>query len=455
MVVASNEHEQTDVEQTPVVPESAKWRRLGFPVLLVLAFLVALGWNATTVDDAPPVQHQSSAQSFEWSTFAEDIHAKSSILSESTSYSDDPTEQAKKEKKEATSHQNSPRTLTIAGTGDILIHSSVYRQASHYAVGSDREYDFRPMFEQVRPIFETVDLAICHLEVPISPDNTELSGFPLFNAPRELADDLAWAGFDACSTASNHTMDQGMEGVEATHDALDLAGVAHAGGNRTRVEANTPRLYQAGDVIVGHISATFSLNGLPRPDPWVVDLLDDDRFEERAEAARDAGADLVVASLHWGHEYVAEPNHRQRQLGKRLLSEGIADVILGHHAHVIQPITEIDGKPLVYGQGNFLSNQSAACCPPETQDGMIPIIELRESDDGWDADIFVIPTWVDRSDFTIVDIGRSLHDLDYRHRYRHLEISRQRTRNAVGDLPDIIHGAEIEAATMPTWLATR
>lgn len=338
-----------------------------------------------------------------------------------------------------------PRSVTIAGTGDVLIHSRVYRRAAEIAreSGGDAEYDFRPMFDEVKPIFEAADLSICHLEVPISEDNTDLAGFPRFNAPLELADALAYAGFDACSTASNHTLDQGMEGVRATLDALDDAGVAHAGGRRSPEEAQTPEIYFVGDVAVGHISATFSLNGIPRPEPWVVDLLDDDRFEERARAARGAGADIVVASLHWGTEYVRRPNRQQRELGDRLLSEGIVDVILGHHAHVVQPVAEVGGRPLVYGQGNFLSNQFPGCCHAGAQDGVIPIVELTETEDGdWEADISAIPTWVDRRDFTIIDIKTALADPDRDELRETLEGARARTDAALGDIPDLVSGAD-------------
>ncbi len=338
-----------------------------------------------------------------------------------------------------------PRRVTIAGTGDVLIHGGIIRRAAHNAAGGHREYDFRPMFSEVRPIFDAVDLSICHLEVPISSDNTGLAGFPLFNAPRELADGLAWAGFDACSTASNHIMDQKMEGVISTHDQLDRAGVAHAGGNRTAEEAEMPRIYEAGDVLVGHVSATFSPGQFARPHPWVTDLLSDDRFEERARVAREAGADIVVVSLHWGYEYHVDPTPHQQELGRRLLEEGIADLILGHHAHVVQPITFVEGRALVYGLGNFISNQSAACCAPGAQDGMIAVIEMVEDGEGgWESEVFVIPTWVDRRDYTVVDVGRALRDPEWSRWRTQLEVSHRRTVETVGDEVVIIDGDDMD-----------
>lgn len=327
-----------------------------------------------------------------------------------------------------------PRSFVLAATGDVLIHSPVYRQAAAYAGGSERAYDFRAMFEQVAEIFETADLSICHLEGPLSRDNRDLGGYPRFSAPRELADDLAWANVDACSTASNHTLDRGLGGVATTLEALDEAGVGHAGANRSAEEAEEPRLYEVQGVTVGHVAATYGVNGLPRPEPWAVDLLADERVADRAQSSRDAGAELVVASLHWGREYVAEPTARQRQLARRLLDDGTVDVVLGHHAHVVQPVAQVDERPVLYGLGNFLSSQSSTCCPAETEDGMIGLVEVTEDLEvgGWDTEVSYVPTWVDRSDYTIVDIPATLAESGLEPRRRSaLEHSRNRTMSVV------------------------
>lgn len=159
----------------------------------------------------------------------------------------------------------SPRSFTLAAAGDILVHRPLASQARVRGAETGTEYDFAPMFDQVRPVFTATDLSICHLEVPLSADNTGLGGYPLFSAPHQLADAIAGAGFDACSTASNHSLDRGGAGVTATLDALDRAGVAHAGTARSADEARAPRLYEVEGVTVGHVSATYGLNGLILP----------------------------------------------------------------------------------------------------------------------------------------------------------------------------------------------
>lgn len=316
-----------------------------------------------------------------------------------------------------------PRGFTIAASGDLLIHGGVRDQAADNGHSTGEEFDFRPMFDHVRPVISGVDLAICHLEVPLSADNTGLSGYPLFSAPRELAPAIAHAGFDVCSTASNHSMDQGGDGAVQTLDLLDEAGVGHAGMARSEEEATTPRITTVEDVEVAHLSYTYGLNGMPLPEgrPWMVDLIDEEQILADVQRARDAGAEFVVASMHWGVEYQQTPSEEQRLLAEAMLGDGGVDLVLGHHAHVVQPITTIDDRYAVYGMGNFLSNQSAGCCPAGAQDGVIVVIEVEESP-GEAArtaetdremrvtEVSYVPTWVDREDFTIVDVGSALRD---------------------------------------------
>lgn len=329
--------------------------------------------------------------------------------------------------------QPEPRRFTIAASGDLLIHGGIRSQAADYGRDTGEEFDFRPMFDDVRPVLSGADLAICHLEVPLSADNTGLSGYPLFSAPRELAPAIAHAGFDLCSTASNHSMDQGGDGAIQTLDLLDDAGVAHTGMARTEDAASTPRIITVEDTEVAHLSYTYGLNGMPLPEgkPWMVDLIEEDRILAHVQRARSAGAEFVIASMHWGVEYQQAPSAEPRHLAEAMLGDGGVDLILGHHAHVVQPISVIEDRYAVYGLGNFLSNQSAGCCLPETQDGVIVVVEVEEvpveptASEGSRTDdtgtlevdrelrvteVSYVPTWVDRDDFTIIDVGAALGD---------------------------------------------
>ena len=299
-------------------------------------------------------------------------------------------------------------------TGDVLSHTPVISQAQRYGNDSDLAYDYRPMFAALSPRLQRSDLAICVLETPVSADNIGLDGYPTFEAPRELPDALVHAGYDGCSTASNHSYDRGADGVGVTLDQMDRVGLGHAGMARSQREADTPRLYDVDGVTVAHLSYSYSLNGfvLPEDEPWLVNLNDVEAILSEAQRARRAGADIVVLSIQWGNEYQREPSDEQLQLATELTRTRELDLIIGNHVHVVQPVAMVNDTPVVYGLGNSLSNQSDNCCRTGTQDGVLMQATVQGNADlGYRvAALAFAPTWVDRSNFTIVDLMVALSD---------------------------------------------
>lgn len=304
--------------------------------------------------------------------------------------------------------------FTMVFTGDLLIHGGLINQARVYGADSDLEYDFRPMFSQVQSRLEAADLAVCVLETPLSPDNTDLSGYPIFSSPYQLADAVAAVGYDACSIASNHALDRGARGIIATLDNLDRVGVGHAGTARTAEEAATPTIYDVKGVAVAHLSWSYGTNGMPFPPdmPWALNVTDPAAVLDEARRAREAGAEFTVLHLQWGNEYQHEPTAEQRSLAEQFLSSPDIDLIAANHVHVVQPIEKVGDKWVVYGLGNFLSNQSGECCPPQTQDGVMVHVTVRGSRaEGFAVtEVSFTPTWVDRSDYTIIPVGEARHD---------------------------------------------
>ncbi len=302
-----------------------------------------------------------------------------------------------------------PSSFTIAATGDLLIHESV-ADAARTVDG----WDFRSMFDRVAPILGEADLAVCHVETPMSPNNSRLSYYPAFVVPRELADAIAYAGYDTCSLASNHATDGAPDGIVGTVGGLDRVGVAHAGMALSPQARDQVTLIEAGDATVAHLSYTYGFNNgeLDADEAHLSNVIDEATILDEARRARAAGADFVVLSMHWGTNYMSELDEMQIELGPRLLASPHVDLILGHHAHVVQAVGEIGGEYLVYGLGNFLSNQSPeSCteCPPATTDGVI--VHLTVTEDAaagrWAVtEIAHTPTWVDRSNFEIVDVLR-------------------------------------------------
>ena len=259
------------------------------------------------------------------------------------------------------------------------------------------------MFALVRPILSSVDLAICHLETPIAPAGEELSTFPFFGVPVEITDALAYAGFDRCSTASNHAMDRGARGIDATLNALDRVGISHTGMARTPQEIN-PKLILVNGISIAHMSYTFSYNGLPASngETWRSALINTDRILRDVRLARKLGAQVVLLSMHWGNERESAPSSYQTQIADAITISGEVDLIIGSHAHVLQPIKLVNDTFIIYGLGNFLSdmptNPKDPPWPASTQDGAIVSTKITVTADGKVsvAKPVVTPTWVDR-----------------------------------------------------------
>ncbi|MFF3286857.1 CapA family protein [Streptomyces sp. NPDC003023] len=252
-----------------------------------------------------------------------------------------------------------PRAFTLVAGGDVLPHDSIIRQARVDAGGDG--YDFRPMLAGVRPVVSRAGIAICHMET-VYGENGNYTGYPSFKSPPEIAGALAHTGYDSCSTASNHTLDDGDAGVRRTLDALDRAGVKHAGSARTPEEADEPAWLAAGGAKVAQLAYTYGTNREPSSGdrPWAVDLIDEQRIVDDARAARSAGADIVVVSLHWGTEWQTEPDRRQLELGRSLTASRTGDrpdidLILGTHAHVPQAYEKVNGTWIVYGMGDQIA----------------------------------------------------------------------------------------------------
>jgi poly-gamma-glutamate synthesis protein (capsule biosynthesis protein) len=187
----------------------------------------------------------------------------------------------------------------------------------------------------------------------------------------------------------------------------------HAGTSRSAQEAAAPELHTVRGVRVALLAYSFGTNGLPVPanEPWLVNLISRDRVLADAHAARVAGAQFVVVQLHWGQEYQSAPTAAQRTLAHELLASPDVDVIIGHHVHVVQPIERVGDKYVVYGLGNFLSNQNPQCCPLAAQDGVIVTLHVDQRGDRYlVTDVSYTPTWVERGPYLVRPVASALDD---------------------------------------------
>lgn len=245
-------------------------------------------------------------------------------------------------------------TVTLVAVGDILMHEDVRRAAVVQG-------GFEALWEEAVPLFRGADLVFGNLESPVAPLLGE-PGMPyLFNAPEDLPGALRRSGFRILSTANNHAYDQGVRGFLETQSRLEVAGLVSIGSGRSRQQAMAPRILERKGIRIAFLAWTGIFNRSYNREgkgPWVNGL----DTEEACLAVRDARsrADAVVVSLHWGKEDRHEPTPRQRDIAARLFEAG-ADLILGHHPHVLQPleVSETGGRrvAVVYSLGNFISNQ--------------------------------------------------------------------------------------------------
>ena len=251
------------------------------------------------------------------------------------------------------------RCTSLLVTGDMLVHAQLWEQARADALAAGAKgLDFGPMLEGQRKYIEQSDLAVCHLETPVAGPTGPFSGYPSFNVPPQIIPAAQQVGYQACTTASNHTVDRGTAGLVRTLDALDAAGMQHTGSYRTAAEAEGVLILQTAAAKIAVINATYGLNGQAAEAAWQVDMLDPEVMIAKARKARDLGADIVVASMHAGEEYTSVPNAEQKSVAHALADSGQFSMIYGHHSHSVLPIEQYKGTWIVYGLGNGITELS-------------------------------------------------------------------------------------------------
>lgn len=289
-------------------------------------------------------------------------------------------------------------SFTVAAAGDILIHPQLTEQARKDAKATgngEKGIDFDPMFAGIKPVISKADLAICHFEPVVGKPEGPFQSYPAFLVPPQIATTIKEIGYDTCSSASNHTLDHGVAGVTRTLNTLDKAGLKHTGSARSAAEAAKPLIMDVKGVKVAQISFAFGFNGfeIPKNKPWLVNRTDFKAIAAAERAARKAGADVVILSIHWGRENWPNPSRSQLQLGRRIAKETGIDLIIGHHAHVVQPMEKVDGTWIAYGLGNQVARHDVPT--GLTEEGVIGWFEFTQRGGTWDVKAKYVPTFVD------------------------------------------------------------
>ncbi|MBQ8773362.1 MAG: CapA family protein [Muribaculaceae bacterium] len=278
--------------------------------------------------------------------------------------------------------------------GDAMQHKAQIDAA----LQADGNYSYDDCFLSIKPYVQNADYAIVNLETPLA--GKPYTGYPCFSAPDNYAQALADAGFDLMLTANNHSLDKRDRGAQRTIDTLDKMGITHIGTYHNQDERDrlTPFIQEIKGFKVAFLNYTYGTNGISVQGDFIVNYINNATMEQEITLAREKGAEIIIACIHWGNEYQLLPHSSQKSLANHLINQGV-DIIIGGHPHVIQPMEmrqNDKGKALVvYSLGNFISNMKTR----DTRGGAMVKIKLQRDDTGQahvaNADyrlIFTIPT---------------------------------------------------------------
>ncbi|WP_428951674.1 CapA family protein [Streptomyces sp. cg35] len=323
------------------------------------------------------------------------------------------------------------RSFTVAAAGDILIHPELTEQAGKDAKETGKGVaglDFDPIMAGIKPVISKADLAICHFEpVASASPKGPFESFPAFIVPPQITTTIKNIGYDTCSTASNHSLDHGATGVTNTLNALDKAGVKHTGSARSAAEAQKPNILDVKGVKVAQLSFAGGFNGhtIPENKPWLVNQTSIRAIKAAEQRARKAGADVVILSIHWGREHQPTPNAVQLDLARRIAKQTGINLVIGHHAHVVQPMEKIGDTWVAYGLGNQIARHEVPSGLSE--EGVTGWFEFTERGGTWDVRAKYVPTFIDIppdpdengavpkgsvKDHRLVDVAAALRDGD-------------------------------------------
>ena len=276
-------------------------------------------------------------------------------------------------------HGNSPDCpdtdcISMLVNGDLLFHPNLWKHfaGANTAATDGTAFDFTPLFETMKPYIQASDIAVCEFETPIAKRGGPYTGYPVFNVPPEVADAAASVGYTACTHATNHSWDQGADGIARLWDTLASKGIAQTGSYKTEEDSPKPLVIDSptGGGKLGLVTGTVSLNGMTADHDWQVDRLreagdpqhqsDIDRAVAKAKAAREQGADVVAMAMHSVQEYIDYADSWQVSEAHELADTGAFDVIYGAGCHCAQPIENYNGTWIIYGLGNTVTVSAPA-----------------------------------------------------------------------------------------------
>ena len=330
-------------------------------VLIGIALIIILQYPNSNLANKPQIATENNENEQN-----EDIESKNENSENQTNELAENTVTNETESNNQTASLPKETTFDMLLTGDIMCHNTMYKDA--YDKDSDT-YDFGYMFDDIKYYIQTADIAVGNLETTFAGKEKGYSNYPTFNTPEQLATTLKKVGFDVVSTANNHCMDSGYNGLVSTLNYLDKNDISHTGTYATEEDSKEILIKNVKGVKIAFLSYTYGTNGIsiPKDKSYAVNLIDKDLILEHLELAKAKKPDMICVSMHWGIEYQIKPNKEQKDLADFLFDNGV-DVIIGNHPHVPQPMEKRtieleDGSTkdvfVVYSLGNFMADQNS------------------------------------------------------------------------------------------------
>lgn len=288
--------------------------------------------------------------------------------------------------------------ISISVVGDLMCHSPQFEAAR---VTRD-SFDFKPVFAEVKKYLSSSDFTFGNLEtVTAGKENGGYTGYPLFNSPASYITALKEVGFDLLVTANNHSLDRSEKGILKTINEINSRNFNYVGTYISQRDRDSIRVFDIKGIKISVLAYSYGTNGnpIPKGKSYLINLIDYDLIKKDILSARSKGSDLVLVYFHFGEEYKREPVSFQKEVVSKTISFG-ADIIIGGHPHVIQPVDffktidgALDSGIVAYSMGNFLSNQRKRY----TDAGLILTIKLTKDiteDNISISDVNYMPTWV-------------------------------------------------------------
>lgn len=279
---------------------------------------------------------------------------------------------------------NSGNKVSLVAVGDNIIHENVYTYADKQSGQmGDGKYDFRPCYKNIEKYINDKDLAFINQESILGGDSLGISGYPTFNSPACLADDLIDIGFNLINGATNHSMDMSMNGIiNACQTWRQKENILYAGTYDSQSDRDTIRVIEKKGIKLSFLAYTFGVNESSHSTkmkeqlkhyPYILATLDDDTIRQDVAKAKKV-SDVIIVSAHWGKEYSDELGEQQKHYAQLFADLGV-DLVIGTHSHVIQPMTWLKGNKgnqtlVIYSLGNFLSTMKEVDCQLE---GMVSL----------------------------------------------------------------------------------